>query len=288
MNSGGSVASSEFEGAGSRVKTPTEEVVAGLNDLLQLDHDTIGAYEIAIEHLQDREHAQQIEWFKHDHERHIRDLERCIHDLGGTPAEGPHATAPLKRALQRVGAAAGDRALLLAWRTNELEVMAKYDLYAHRALYWPAEVKRVVDENALDEERHYQWVVEVLGGTGEPSEVDRLNRLREGRWQARGPGQGWGARMGWVRDRAADTLEGAAERLQGFSRDAAEPEGGGARWAEGARKAAHALDSTAQQLRQGTSEGSLNEMLEEQLRSSPVRVLATTFAVGVLLGRLIR
>lgn len=282
------MASSEFEGAGARVKTPTEEVIAGLNDLLQLDHDAVGAYEIAIEQLEDREHAVQIEGFKHDHERHIRDLERCIHDLGGIPAEGPHATAPLKRALQRIGSAAGDRALLLAWRANELELMAKYDRYAHRALYWPAEVKRVVDENALDEERHYQWVVEVLGGTGEPPEVDRLNRLRERSWHAAGRAQGWGARMGRVRDRAADTLEGAAERLEGFTERAAEPEGGAARWAEGARKAAHALDSTARQLRQGASEASLNEMLEEQLRKSPVRVLATTFAVGFLLGRLIR
>src|SRR5690606_20084718 len=102
------------------------EVLDGLNDLLQLGHDAIGAYEIAIEKLDDRDHADQIAGFKRDHERHVRDLNEMIRSLGGTPVNEPHATGPLKQAMQSLGALGGDKGVLIAWRANELQVRAKY------------------------------------------------------------------------------------------------------------------------------------------------------------------
>jgi hypothetical protein len=157
---------------------PIAEVLEGLNDLLRLDHDAVGSYEIAIEAMQDRDHALQIEGFKRDHEAHIRRLNDLIDHLGGTPVNEPHATAPLKEAMQAWGGAGGDRGLLLAWRANELQVMTKYDRYAQKAVRWPAEAKRVVDENALDEERHYDWVVGLLG-VDDPAELQIANNVRE-------------------------------------------------------------------------------------------------------------
>ncbi|MEX2570337.1 MAG: DUF2383 domain-containing protein [Gemmatimonadota bacterium] len=162
----------------------SSEIIDGLNDLIRLDHDAIGAYEIAIDRLEDRDTALQIEGFKRDHERHIRDLNELVLGLGGTPANEPHATAPLKQAIQQVAAAAGDGALLMAWRANELQVMSKYDRYAQRAVGWPSDVKRTIDQNALDEERHYQWAAE-LTGDGDTPEVDLAARMREGMTRAR-------------------------------------------------------------------------------------------------------
>ncbi|HEU4754263.1 MAG TPA: DUF2383 domain-containing protein, partial [Armatimonadota bacterium] len=121
------------------------EVLDGLNDLLQLDHDACAAYDIAIEKLEDRDHADQIAGFRRDHERHIRELNELIAALGGTPKNEPHATGPFKLALQSLGGLAGDRGLLIAWRTNELQARAKYDAYASKANRWPHEVKRMVD-----------------------------------------------------------------------------------------------------------------------------------------------
>ena len=46
----------------------TAEILEGLNDLLQLDHDAVGAYEIAMEKLKDRDHADQIAGFRRDHQ----------------------------------------------------------------------------------------------------------------------------------------------------------------------------------------------------------------------------
>lgn len=159
------------------------EIVDGLNDLLQLDHDAIGAYDIAIEKLQDRDHANQILGFRRDHERHIQELNTLIAGLGGVAKNHPHLTGPFKQALQSLGAMGGDQGVLVSFRTNELQVRSKYDTYAARANRWPQNVKRVIDANALDEERHYRWVADTLQamgvGMGEGPEIDAATKARE-------------------------------------------------------------------------------------------------------------
>jgi rubrerythrin len=168
----------------SRVATPMPKVLDGLNDLLKLDHDAIGAYEIAVAKLESQEWSDQITGFMRDHERHIRQLNELIVELGGTPANQPHATGPFKQALQSLGALAGDRGVLVAFRANELQVRMKYDRYASRANRWPRSAKELVDRNALDEERHYQWAADVLEDLGIPTtggaEIGAATRIREG------------------------------------------------------------------------------------------------------------
>lgn len=156
----------------------TAEILEGLNDLLQLDHDAVGAYEIAMEKLNDREHADMIAGHRRDHERHIRELNELISELGGTPVNQPHATGPFKLALQSLGGLAGDRGTLMAFRTNELSVRAKYDAYAAKANAWPTHIKRIIDRCALDEERHFRWVSDVLG-KDENEALDKVDAARE-------------------------------------------------------------------------------------------------------------
>jgi hypothetical protein len=72
-----------------RRAAPTSEVTDGLNDLLQLNHDAVAAYDIAIESLQDTDHADQIAGFRRDHERHIKELREQISRLGAQPVDRP-------------------------------------------------------------------------------------------------------------------------------------------------------------------------------------------------------
>jgi hypothetical protein len=170
-------------GTGGTHAPALQEVLDGLNDLLQLDHDALAAYDVAIAKLEDRDHASQISGFRRDHERHVRELNELVTRLGGTPVNHPHATGPFKTALQSLGGLAGDKGLLMAFRTNELQVRTKYDHYASKAMLWPPEVKRIVDGAALDEERHYAWVAGVLQrmgvGHGEVEDVHAMNAARE-------------------------------------------------------------------------------------------------------------
>jgi ElaB/YqjD/DUF883 family membrane-anchored ribosome-binding protein len=199
----------QLTGVGGTHAPALQEVLDGLNDLLQLDHDAIAAYDVAIAKLEDRDHADQIAGYRRDHERHVRELNELVARLGGTPANHPHVTGPFKTALQSLGGLAGDKGLLMAFRTNELAVRTKYDAYASRAMLWPPDVKRTVDGAALDEERHYAWVADVLQrmgvGSGELDDASRAPDLARERANV----------GGGVVEHAKDAVAGAAGAVTG-------------------------------------------------------------------------
>ncbi len=260
------------------------EVLKGLNDLLQLDHDAVGAYEIAIDKLDDRSYAEQIRGFKTEHERHIRNLNELITKMGGSPTNEPHATGPFKEAVQSVAGLGGDKGLLMAWRTNELQTRTKYDSYASKANSWPSDVKRVVDENALDEERHYQWVVDALetlgvssgGGSGDP-----VSAVRE--------------QLATAGSKVQDVAEGARERIvSGFDTVVHKIEEvvqdhtqSGSKGGAAASRIAGGVGTAANYLRDSDTD-TMKHDLEGRVRQSPVQTLLILFAAGFLVGRILR
>jgi rubrerythrin len=133
------------------------KLIAELNDLLRLDHDAMGAYTIAIEAVESVTYRETLEGFRRDHERHIQELTELVHAAGGTPAEAPHmASSPFKLAVQALGKLAGsDRALILAFKANEGESVAKYAVAAERP--HAENVAEVLRRAARDEEKHYEW-----------------------------------------------------------------------------------------------------------------------------------
>jgi ElaB/YqjD/DUF883 family membrane-anchored ribosome-binding protein len=267
----------------------TEEIIDGLNDLLQLDHDAIGAYEVAIERLENMAYVRQIQGFLRDHQRHVEELNKAIAALGGTPENSPHVTGVFKKALQAVASPAGDKALLVAWRINEAQVRTKYDSYASRANAWPADVKALVDRNALDEENHHQWVVQTLAGLGVGSgaglEEGMANRARE---QAAAARASAGQMAFTARNRIADALDATAERLENVS-DGQATNGSTVRQraARAASGTAHGLEEAAGMLRRGDVD-QVRAATERWAGENPAQSIAITFAAGFLLGRLIR
>ena len=136
-----------------------------LNDLLRLDHDAVQAYTLAIKLLENPDYRRQLEVFRADHERHIDELSQLVRSRDGTPLELPHLpSGAFKLALQAVGAAGGDRAVLLAFKANERQVRDKYRRSA-RAPH-PADVTFVLARAADDESRHYAWALETLEELG--------------------------------------------------------------------------------------------------------------------------
>lgn len=289
-------------------EAPTSEVLDGLNDLLQLDHDAIGSYEIAIEKLENRDHASQISGFKQDHKRHIQNLNEAIAALGGTPENEPHTTAPLKQALQSLGAAAGDTGVLMAFRTNEMQVRNKYDSYASKAMFWPSDLKRVVDRNALDEERHYRWVADVLQGMGVGgADGGLIDKAREGVSQLRDSVRqvdvgelGARAREAGeqVKAKAGDALESAraglasglataADRLDDLASEQEGRGGAQAKAAGAAHTVAGGMDRTADFVREADPQ-MMREDLENRVRNSPAQTLLLSFGIGFIIGRIIR
>lgn len=162
--------------------TSTETTLVGqLNDLLKLDHDALGAYEVAINALRSEAYQRSLRRFRGDHERHVQELTRLISERGGTPIETPHLTTGLfKLAMQKAGAAGGsDRSILLAFKANERQVRDKYQRMAEAAE--DLEAADILARGADDETRHYGWVVATLEelGVSSDSPLGRVERVVE-------------------------------------------------------------------------------------------------------------
>lgn len=139
-------------------------LIAALNDLLQLDHDAVEAYTVAIDLVRREKYRDQLVAYRADHKRHIEELAALVRQRGGLPTEVPHATAPLKLAVQALGAAPGDPTLLLAFKAVEGQARDKYRRFAARE--WPADVAEVIARGAADEDTHYRWVEQALTELG--------------------------------------------------------------------------------------------------------------------------
>lgn len=160
-------------------------LVTELNDLMQLDHDAVQAYGLAIEGLSDAQRRQALIRFRGDHERHIRELTELIRQHDGMPIHLPHIpTGPMKLAVQAAGNMGNDREVLLAFRSNERQVRDKYRRMADGS--HPPDVAEVLSRAAADEERHYNWVSEQLeqmgvtadSGMGRAAEVFETGHAR--------------------------------------------------------------------------------------------------------------
>jgi rubrerythrin len=153
-------------------KTTDAALVAKINDLLQLDHDAVAAYALAIRELDSPKLKQALEVHMGDHQRHIEELERHLDRIGGMKVPMPHVSGVFKLAVQAVVAAASDRKVLLAFKANEMQVRDKYARAAESTL--PIDVRDTVRRAAEDEQRHYEWAVmslEQLGADKDDADV---------------------------------------------------------------------------------------------------------------------
>jgi hypothetical protein len=131
--------------------------------------------------------------------------------------------------------------------------------------------------------------VDLLGGDG--AEVGAANKLREQATRVREVSADARSRAAkaatTARVRAADGLENAAEYLQELSGKRASAEGFQRRVAEGAQRFASGLDATARSLRDGDTD-TIRGAVEHEFRANPARSLLATFALGFVIGRVLR
>ena len=164
-----------------KIETGSESrLVAEMNDLLQLDHDAVQAYTLAINALKAPHYRETLVRFRGDHERHIQELTRLIEGHGGIPIQLSHLpTGVFKLAVQAAGNAGGDREVLLAYKANERQARDKYGRMADGPN--PPDVAEVLHRAAADEERHYEWVSKVLErlGAGPETGIGRTEQAFE-------------------------------------------------------------------------------------------------------------
>jgi hypothetical protein len=155
--------------------TPHEhDLIAALNDLIQLDHEAIDGYTIAINTIRNQGHREALVAFRHDHARHVEALSALVRAHGGVPARLSHLGGPLGPAVKALGgASANDTAVLLAFRDVERQSRDRYRRQANAA--YPEDVRPVLVRHASDEEIHYRWIESSLDDMG----IERADSLMQ-------------------------------------------------------------------------------------------------------------
>lgn len=150
---------------GAQTPLSDAKVVSILNDLLQLDHDALSGYSVAIASLKNQEYRDRLRTFRSDHERHVRELSELIKNRGATPINVMHLpTGVFKLALQGAAGLGGDMSVLVTFKANERQVRDKYRRYAFLA--FPEDVTPILNAAAADEDKHYAWVTDTLAELG--------------------------------------------------------------------------------------------------------------------------
>lgn len=125
--------------------------------LMELDYDAIEAYEAAINRLENQNFINKMEEFKRDHERHVRDLTALIRDHDETPPEGPSMKQWITKGKVVVAELLGDKAILEAMHSNELDTNTAYDRLFGRTDLWE-NARETLRKGVEDERRHKQWL----------------------------------------------------------------------------------------------------------------------------------
>lgn len=132
-----------------------------LNNLIRLDFDAIDAYEAAAARLERRGDAEQLRAFQADHERHTREVAALVRDLGGTPASAGGAKSLLTTGKVLLADLVGDKAILMAMKTNEDDTNTAYE----RAIRHGGKsiaANEILQRNLGDERRHRTWIEEAI------------------------------------------------------------------------------------------------------------------------------
>jgi uncharacterized protein (TIGR02284 family) len=133
-----------------------------LVQLIELDYDAIAAYRASIERLDDTVIADQFESFAADHDRHVRDLSTILEGMGEVAPSGPDVKQVLTKGKVVIAGLAGDRAILMAMKTNEDDTNTAYERASKRD-DMPQHLIQIFTRNLADERRHRSWIEQQLG-----------------------------------------------------------------------------------------------------------------------------
>jgi uncharacterized protein (TIGR02284 family) len=128
-----------------------------LHGLIELDFDAIEAYRTAIGRLKDEEAKGALTGFMQDHERHVRDVSAQLSTLGGKPPAGPDAKRVLTQGKVVIAGLIGDKAILMAMKSNEDDTNKAYERVCSRSDLAP-DLAKLLQQNLEDERRHREWI----------------------------------------------------------------------------------------------------------------------------------
>ena len=129
-----------------------------LADLIRLDYDAAGAYQAAIDRLENAAFRSALAAFKEDHLRHVSELSTVLREMGKAPPEEGSMKSLLAKGKVVIGGLMGDKAILEAMRSNEADTNTAYERAVNHRDATPAALS-VLQQGLADERRHCEWVL---------------------------------------------------------------------------------------------------------------------------------
>ncbi|WP_185983816.1 DUF2383 domain-containing protein [Aureimonas mangrovi] len=128
-----------------------------VQNLLVLEHDAIAAYEKTIEKLDDSASKAKIAEFKADHESHVGELTRLAGTIGTQVPQEGDAKQYLTTGKVALASIIGDKTILKAMSTNEIETKMAYDHASKNEVATP-DARAFFQKAFADESRHKDWM----------------------------------------------------------------------------------------------------------------------------------
>lgn len=133
------------------------EIMKLLGQLIALEDDALEAYDAAIDRVKGDLERDALVSFRADHRRHVGEMTALLIDLGGEVIRGGEFKRVLTKGKVVLGSMMGDRALLVAMKTNENDVCLVYERACARDDL-PIAVRDLLVRNLSDERRHHAWI----------------------------------------------------------------------------------------------------------------------------------
>lgn len=138
-----------------------KQLIERLNDLLQLDVDAVEAYDQIIKHMEYDDIRRRLIDFQDDHRSHVRNLTEAVQQLDGKPVKDtPDFKGYLIEVFTMLMSVSGSIGAIEALKANEVLTNRKYT--EATTLEWPEGIKKLIFTNYSQEQRHMNYVEELL------------------------------------------------------------------------------------------------------------------------------
>ena len=137
------------------------DIVKELRSLCQLDIDAIHAYNEGLKHTDITVIKKDVEQFRADHARHVKDLSALIHSFKEkAPEFSPDLKGYMLDVFSKLRSLTGTEGALKSLRGGENLTNKRYARAID--LDFPANIKNVIAANYKDEQRHLKYVEEAI------------------------------------------------------------------------------------------------------------------------------
>lgn len=137
------------------------DIIKELKSLCQLDIDAVHAYNECLHHIDVPEVKRQIEQYRADHERHIKDLSALIHSYKEkAPEFSPDLKGYMLDVFSKIRSLSGTEGALKSLKGGENLTNKRYAKAID--LDFPANIRSVIERNYRDEQRHLTYVEECI------------------------------------------------------------------------------------------------------------------------------